>query len=103
MKYRNYRVLTEADLDGCQTALPEWKRAGDSLEYSHDFSSFRLAIEFVVRVAEIAEEFDHHPDIDIRYRKVCIRLTTHSAGGLTSRDVEMAGRIGTLLPESGKR
>lgn len=103
MQRREHRLLTETDLAGLQMALPEWTRVGAFLEYWHEFSSFRLAMEFVRRVAEIAEELDHHPDIDIRYRKVCIRLTTYSAGGLTSLDVETAGRIIALLPEVGKR
>lgn len=102
MQRKDHRLLTETDLAGLQMALPEWKRAGAFLECWHEFPSFRLAMEFVRRVAEVAEALDHHPDIDIRYRKVGVRLTTYSAGGLTSLDVEAAGRISALLSEAGK-
>ena len=97
MQRRDYKLLTETDLAGLQMALPDWKRVGAFLECWHEFSSFRLAMEFVRRVAEVAEELDHHPDIDIRYRKVWIRLTTYSASGLTNLDVETAKRINALL------
>ena len=103
MQRREHKLLTDNDLAGLPVALPEWTRVCEFLECWYEFSSFRLAMEFVRRVAEVAEELDHHPDIDIRYRKVCIRLTTYSAGGLTSLDVKTAGLISALLPEAGKR
>ncbi len=102
MQRRDHKLLTATDLAGLQMALPGWQRVGAFLECWQEFPSFRLAMEFVRRVAEVAEELDHHPDIDIRYRKVCVRLTTYSAGGLTSLDVEAAGRISALLSEAGK-
>ncbi len=60
------------------------------------FDSFPLAIEFVDRLAEAAERANHHPDIDIRYRKVTVRWTTHSKGGITDKDREMAELTATL-------
>ena len=102
MQRKDHRLLTETELAGLQMALPEWKRVGAFLECWQGFPSFPLAMEFVRRVAEVAEELDHHPDIDIRYRRVCVRLTTYSAGGLTSLDVEAAGRISALPSEAGK-
>jgi 4a-hydroxytetrahydrobiopterin dehydratase len=62
-----------------------------------ELPSFRAAIEFVGRLAELAESEDHHPDIDIRYRQVTVRWTTHSAGGITEKDREMAERTSALL------
>ena len=97
-----HKLLNETDLAGLQMALPEWKQVDAFLECWFEFPSFCLAMEFVGRVAQFAESLDHHPDIDIRYRKVCIRLTTYSAGGLTSLDVETAGQIGKLLTQIGK-
>jgi 4a-hydroxytetrahydrobiopterin dehydratase len=79
--------------DALQTFLaghPAWRVAGQELVRTYRFASFREAMAFVNRVAEIAEREDHHPDIDIRYREVTLRLTTHDAGGLTFRDPRLA-------------
>lgn len=79
--------------DALQTFLashPDWRVAGQELVRSYRFATFRQAVDFVNRVAEIAEREDHHPDIDIRYREVTLRLTTHDAGGLTFRDPKLA-------------
>ena len=62
-----------------------------------ELPSFREAIDFVVRLGELAESENHHPDLDIRYRRVTVRWTTHSAGGITERDHEMAERTSALL------
>ena len=61
-----------------------------------EFSSFAGAIAFVDRIAETADAANHHPDIDIRYRRVLVRWTTHSAGGITERDRELAARTSEL-------
>ena len=61
-----------------------------------ELPSFPAAIAFVDRLAELAESEDHHPDIDIRYRRVTVRWTTHSAGGITDKDREMAERTSAL-------
>jgi len=63
-----------------------------------ELESFPAAIAFVSRVAELAERENHHPDIDIRYRKVLVRWTTHSAGGITDRDRDMAARTSACEP-----
>lgn len=79
--------------DALQTFLtshPDWRVAGQELVRSYRFATFRQAVDFVNRVAELAEREDHHPDIDIRYREVTLRLTTHDAGGLTFRDPKLA-------------
>ena len=70
--------------------FPEWTLNGDTLQRTFGFEDFVGAMEFVNRVAELAEELQHHPDIMIRYNKVTLTLTTHDAGGLTSRDFELA-------------
>jgi 4a-hydroxytetrahydrobiopterin dehydratase len=70
--------------------LPGWERRGDEIEKTFELSSFPEAIEFVRRVADRAEAANHHPDIDIRWRKVRIALTTHDAGGLTDLDFQLA-------------
>ncbi len=60
---------------------------------TYELATFPAAIAFVGRVAELAEAADHHPDLDIRYRKVRVALTTHDSGGLTAKDMELAGQI----------
>jgi 4a-hydroxytetrahydrobiopterin dehydratase len=78
--------------------IPEgWREDGDALVRELEFESFPAAVAFVQRLAELAEREDHHPDIDIRYRRVTVRWSTHSAGGVTDRDRELAGRTLELV------
>ena len=76
--------------------MDEWQEQGNALVREFEFESFPRAIAFVDRLAEAAESEDHHPDIDIRYRKVTVRWTTHSEGGITERDRAMAERTTAL-------
>ena len=77
--------------------VPEWDLLKNkSIERAFEFDDFTQAMDFVNQVAEIAEEEDHHPDIDVRYNRVVLRLSTHSEGGLTSFDFDVAERIDTL-------
>ena len=77
--------------------LPEWDLEDRSIVRALEFDDFMEAIDFVNAVAEIAEEAGHHPDIDIRWCTITIRLTTHDAGGLTESDLEVAKKIDTLV------
>lgn len=70
-----------------------WKLRDDVLTKEFTFPSFRDAIVFVNRVATIADEMDHHPDIDIRYDKVTLGLTTHDSGGITQTDLKAAEQV----------
>lgn len=88
-------VLSEAQIEERLQRLDGWQRAGSEIRKTYLFDSFPRAIEFVDRVAELAEAADHHPDIDIRYTRVTLALSTHSAGGLTARDFGLAERIDT--------
>jgi len=74
-----------------------WQEQDDALVREFELPSFPAAIDFVVRLGKLAEGESHHPDIDIRYRRVTVRWTTHSAGGITEKDREMAERTTTLL------
>jgi 4a-hydroxytetrahydrobiopterin dehydratase len=74
-------------------ALQGWSREGDEIVKTFELPSFPEAIQFVDRVAELAEAADHHPDLDIRYRKVRVALSTHSEGGITDKDFTLAGQI----------
>jgi 4a-hydroxytetrahydrobiopterin dehydratase len=74
-------------------SLDGWSRDDDMIVKTYELPTFMDAIAFVERVAELAEAADHHPDIDIRYRKVRIALSTHSDGGITQKDFDLAGDI----------
>jgi 4a-hydroxytetrahydrobiopterin dehydratase len=75
--------------------LPGWSRAGDTLTKSFTFKTFPEGIGFVDRVALVAEELRHHPDITINYTRVTMTLSTHDEGGVTEKDVALAERIET--------
>jgi 4a-hydroxytetrahydrobiopterin dehydratase len=77
-------------------AVDDWTETGGALERTFELGSFAEAIAFVNRVAELAESEDHHPDIAIAYKKVTLRWSTHSAGGITERDRELAARSDAL-------
>ena len=73
-----------------------WQETDGALERTYELGSFAEAIAFVNRIAALAEAENHHPDIAIAYRKVTLRWTTHSAGGITGRDRELADRSDEL-------
>ncbi len=75
-------------------AVQGWENNGKEITRTYKFSDFKEALVFVNRVADLAEAADHHPDIDIRYNKVRLTLSTHSAGGLTDKDFSLAKQIG---------
>ena len=85
--------LNEESIDGWLKGRTGWKRSQTALNKSFDFQSFRDAIVFVNRVASLADDLDHHPDIDIRYTTVRLSLTTHSVDGLTEKDLKLAERV----------
>jgi 4a-hydroxytetrahydrobiopterin dehydratase len=78
-------------------SVPEgWREVDAALTREFSFDGFREAIAFVGRVADLAEAEDHHPDIDIRFKRVTLRWSTHSSGGVTERDRELAARSAEL-------
>jgi 4a-hydroxytetrahydrobiopterin dehydratase len=93
-------LLPREEIDAALAGdLAGWHVSGEdggSITREVEVSSFLAGIKLVVQVAEAAEELDHHPDIDIRYTTLRFTLSTHSAGGLTARDLELAGRIDRL-------
>jgi 4a-hydroxytetrahydrobiopterin dehydratase len=86
-------TLSDADVQQALAGLPGWERVGDEIAKTFECASFPDAIAFVVRIGFFAEQADHHPDLDVRWRKVKVALTTHDAGGLTQKDVELATKI----------
>ncbi len=94
-------LLDAAAVTDALDNLPGWTREGDSLVRTAKLPSFPAAIGVVDRVAEYAEAQDHHPDIDIRWRTLTFRCSTHSEGGITERDVRLAAEISTQVQEAG--
>jgi 4a-hydroxytetrahydrobiopterin dehydratase len=78
------------------TAVPGWERDGDSIVKTATLGDFKEAMGYVNQVADIAEGRNHHPDITIQWNKVTLTLSTHSAGGLTANDFDLARRINAL-------
>jgi 4a-hydroxytetrahydrobiopterin dehydratase len=76
--------------------MADWQEKDDALVREFELPSFPAAIDFVVRLGELAENENHHPDIDIRYRRVTVRWTTHSEGGITDKDRQLAERTSAL-------
>ena len=76
---------------------PDWLEVDGALQRQFELPSFPEAIAFVNRVAELAEQENHHPDVTISYKRVTLRWTTHSAGGITDRDRELARRSDQLV------
>ena len=74
-------------------SLPGWSRKGDAVTKTFQFKTFLAGIDFVDAVARAAEAADHHPDIDIRYSKITCVLSTHSAGGITKKDLDLAAQM----------
>ena len=74
-------------------SLQGWSRRGDVITKTFQFRNFMTGINFVTAVAKAADAADHHPDMDIRYTKVTCTLSTHSAGGITQKDLDLAKQI----------
>ncbi|WP_300010291.1 4a-hydroxytetrahydrobiopterin dehydratase [Pseudonocardia sp.] len=94
-------LLDDAAITRALADLPGWERDGDAIVRSAKLPSFPVAIEVVDRVAVIAEDRDHHPDIDIRWRTLTFRCSTHSAGGLTDLDLSLAAAISEQVAAAG--
>lgn len=82
--------LNAARIKTALASVPDWKQRGSTIVRTFPFKDFPAAIKFVSAVARIAEKAWHHPDIDIRWNKVTLTLTTHDAGGLTEKDFALA-------------
>lgn len=90
-------LLDDSAVAEALRGLPGWERDGDTIVCTTKLPSFPAAIEVVDRVAELAERADHHPDIDIRWRTLTFRCSTHSEGGITELDIRLAGQISERL------
>ena len=86
-------VLSTSEVDQALQKLPGWSRQGKAVERVFQFGNFLEAMEFVNKIAVAAEAANHHPDITISYNKVTLSLVAHDSGGVTQRDIRMAGKI----------
>jgi 4a-hydroxytetrahydrobiopterin dehydratase len=90
-------VLTDEQVDAALPDLDGWERSEGAIRRSIKFPAFLDGIKAVQQVADKAEERDHHPDIDIRWRTVTFALVTHSEGGITKNDLAMAREINQIV------
>lgn len=92
-------ALSEQQIEKALADLPGWEYDGEAITKTYPLGSFRESIDFVNDVADLAEEANHHPDIEIYYDEVVVSYRTHSADAVTDRDVRMAGEVEALLDE----
>ena len=88
--------LSDTEIDERLAGLDGWKRSGEAIEKQFDNGDFKGSVDFVNRLTPEAEELNHHPDLAISWKDVTVTITTHSEGGLTEGDFELARRIDSL-------
>jgi 4a-hydroxytetrahydrobiopterin dehydratase len=91
--------LDDQQIDDALTGLPGWEYDGEAITKTYTWESFRDAIDFVNDIADLAEDENHHPDLEIYFDEVVVSLRTHSADAVTDRDVAVAGEIEAMLDE----
>ena len=91
-------ALTDDAVREALASRPGWAREGDAIAREYELASFRAAIDFVDRIADAAEAANHHPDLDIRYNRLRVVLSTHSEGGITAKDFGLAAEIDAAAP-----
>ena len=96
------KPLTPTQITTALRRLPLWMLRSNRIIRWFSFSDFPEAVRFVQRLAPLAEKAWHHPDIDIRWNRVRIALTTHDAGGLTRKDMAMARKLDALISEQSR-
>ena len=90
------KLLTPTEIEQELATLQSWTQAGNQISRTFALPSFPAALAFASAVGHLAERADHHPDILIQYRKVTLTLSTHSAGGLTKQDFDLATEINAI-------
>ena len=86
-------TLSDLEIRRGLGALPGWARKGEALTKTYSFARFADGIRFVTQVADVADGMNHHPDIDVRYTNITFTLSSHDAGGITPRDLDLAKGI----------
>lgn len=90
--------LSDEEITAGLAERPGWERSGDEITREYRLGDFKEAVAFVVRLSYEAEAANHHPDLDIRWNRVLVRLSTHSEGGITANDLDLAATIEALAP-----
>ena len=88
--------LSDAEIDERLSGLDGWERSGDAITKQFENGDFKGSVDFVNRLTSEAEDMNHHPDLEISWSTVTVSITTHSQGGLTENDFELAKRIDAL-------
>jgi len=86
-------LVGDSEVEAFIEAHADWQREDDAITRTYEFTDFNESMGFVTRVAIAAEKADHHPDIDIRWNKVTLTLSTHSEGGITTKDLDLADAV----------
>jgi 4a-hydroxytetrahydrobiopterin dehydratase len=86
-------LLSDIEIQRALASLPGWSKRSGAISKTFVMPTFPAGIAFVARIADAAEAVQHHPDIDIRYTKITIALSTHDSGGLTQKDIALAVSI----------
>jgi 4a-hydroxytetrahydrobiopterin dehydratase len=94
--------LSDDEIRQGLSELPEWRREGDMLVREYELPTFMGAVDAVRDIAEAAEAANHHPDLDIRYRRLRVALTTHDEGGISRRDFDLATQIEAMTSRWGQ-
>ena len=89
--------LTADQIKAALVDVPGWQRDGPAIRRTYTHKDFKGSIKFVNAVAKVADAADHHPDLEIQWDKVTLRLTTHSSGGLTAKDFDLAAKLDKLI------
>jgi 4a-hydroxytetrahydrobiopterin dehydratase len=96
-------ALTAKEINLRLKAVPDWSKRAQTISRTFKFKDFLYSLDFVGRVAKKAQKLNHHPDLDIRYDKVKLALTTHEAGGLTSKDFTLAEQCDGIFDKFSER
>jgi 4a-hydroxytetrahydrobiopterin dehydratase len=88
--------LSDEEIQERLEGVEGWKREGDAIQKEFELDDFKGSVGFVNRLTPVAEEMNHHPDLEISWNRVTVRTTTHSEGGLTGNDFELAEKIDAL-------
>lgn len=89
-------ALSDEEIEARLSGLGGWQRAGSALSREFEFANFVGSVEFINRITPVAEELNHHPDLEISWNKVLVKLSTHSEGGITEADFDLATRVDGL-------
>lgn len=89
-------LLSDIEIQRELGSLPGWARRGGTLVKTYTFPAFPAGIDWIRRAADAAESMNHHPDIDIRYTRITVTLSTHDSGGITTKDLALARALEAL-------